>query len=96
MILFKMRDPVTLLKIRSLECRGVTGNAWCGAIAETRTATMAECSPGFEPLECELRCGWVGSAPSAPFPFFQGICLNFQVNLEMPVMNDFFFKTNDF
>ena len=35
MFLFKMRDPINLFTIESLECRGVTRNAWYGPVVET-------------------------------------------------------------
>ena len=88
MILFKMRDP---FKMESLECKGVTGNAWYGPVVKTPQSNNGRVFLSLW-AGCELHCGRIRSALSVPFTFFQGICLNFQVSLEMSVTDDFYLR----
>ena len=94
MILFKRSNPINLLKIECLECRGVTGNAWCGPAAET----LQQQWPVLFRLwaGCESRYGLPRSAPLVPCARLQGFLLNLAVSLEMSVLNDCFRERNDF
>lgn len=35
MSLLKLRDPISLFKLESLECKGVTGSSWYGQFVRT-------------------------------------------------------------
>ena len=57
MILFKRSNPINLLKIECLECRGVTGNAWCGPAVETlqqQWPVLLGCEQGASPVIVRL------------------------------------------
>lgn len=51
MSLLKLRDPISLFKLESLECKGVTGSAWYGQFVRTPHSSKG-------PVSLRLGAGW--------------------------------------
>ena len=92
MVLFKINNPITLLKSESRvqgSDRGCVVWASCGDSAAT-VARVLQVWAG-----CGSRYGSPRSVPLVPFARFQGFLLNLAVSLEMSVFNDFFRERNN-